>query len=177
MLTIRRASSEDAAEIAEAHVRSWQGAYRGLIPQDYLDGLDPAQRLAWWEQILASVDWSASGVLVAENDSGVAGFVSYGPARDDDKGQDPIGEIMAIYLAPVAWGQGLGRELMAAALAGLGAAGYAQATLWVLESNERARGFYDAAGFKPDGAVKEDESHGFVLREVRYRRSLPTVAV
>ncbi len=172
MATIRRATTDDAARIAEAHVRSWQGAYRGLIPQDYLDRLDPAQRLARWEEILASVNWSAGGVLVAEQDSCVAGFASFGPTRDNDEDPSLVGEVMAIYVVPAAWRTGLGRELMTASLAGLAAAGYAQATLWVLDSNDRARRFYEAAGFSSDGAVKEDESRGFVLRELRYRRSL-----
>jgi|SRR5271165_251091 len=170
MATIRPATIDDAARIATTHVRSWQDAYRGLIPREYLDRLDPAQRLAMWKQILA---YPAGGVLVAEDDSEVAGFASFGPARDDDQDPSLVGEIMAIYLAPAVWGKGLGRELMTAALAGLAAAGYAQVTLWVLDSNKRARGFYEAAGFRPDGSVKEDGSRGFVLREVRYRRRLP----
>ncbi|MGO8958184.1 MAG: N-acetyltransferase family protein [Streptosporangiaceae bacterium] len=172
-MTIRRATTDDAARIAEVHVRSWQGAYRGLIPQDYLDRLDLPPRVAMWGQILASVHWPAGGVLVAESGSRLAGFVSYGPTRDEDATQSIVGEIMAIYLVPAAWGNGLGRELMSAALAALATAGYAKATLWVLDSNERARRFYEAAGFGPDGAVREDDSRGFVLREVRYRRPLP----
>jgi len=32
---------------------------------------------------------------------------------------------------------------------------------------------YEAAGLRPDGAVKVDDSRGFALSEVRYRRSLP----
>jgi hypothetical protein len=31
---------------------------------------------------------------------------------------------------------------------------------------------YEAAGFSLDGAVKDDDSRGFVLREVRYRMLL-----
>ncbi len=170
MVTIRRATTADAAPIAEIHVGSWREAYRGLIPQEYLDGLDIPQRVVMWQQILASVRWPSGGVLVAEDDREVAGFVSFSPSGDDDKGRSPIGEIKAIYLAPTAWGKGLGRELMIAALAGLRAVGSAQATLWVLASNQRACRFYEAAGFKPDGAVKLDDSRGFVLREVRYRR-------
>jgi hypothetical protein len=46
MVTIRRATINDAARIAETHVRSWQSAYRGLFPQDYVDSLDRAQRQA-----------------------------------------------------------------------------------------------------------------------------------
>jgi hypothetical protein len=29
--------------VAEVHVRSWQAGYRGLIAQDFLDGLRPAE--------------------------------------------------------------------------------------------------------------------------------------
>ena len=117
------------------HVRSWQGAYAGLLPQDYLDKLDPANR------------------------------------ADGDPRQ--VGEIYAIYLHPRAWGTGLGRSLMTAALATLAVAGYTQATLWVLESNARARQFYTKGGWAQDGAVMQDDSRGFPISEVRYRRPLP----
>jgi hypothetical protein len=43
----------------------------------------------------------------------------------------------------------------------------------VLDSNARARRFYEAAGFSPDGGVKVDATRGFPLTEVRYRRPLP----
>ncbi len=173
MVTIRRGTINDAARIAETHVRSWQSAYRGLIPQDYLDSLDPAQRLAWRQQILASVNWAVGGVLVAEDESVLTGFADFGPTRDADGDPRLIGEIRAIYVAPAAWGLGHGRELMTAALAGLTAVGYAEATLWVLDGNERARRFYEAAGFGADGTAKEYEGLGFTLPEVRYRRLLP----
>ena len=41
---IRPATLADTEGIGLAHVRSWQSAYRGKMPQDYLDGLDPAVR-------------------------------------------------------------------------------------------------------------------------------------
>ena len=84
-----------------------------------------------------------------------------------------LGELAAIYLVPEAWGMGVGRQLMASALAALSDAGYDEALLWVLDTNSRARRFYEAAGWQADGAVKEDSSRGFVLNEIRYRRSLP----
>jgi hypothetical protein len=40
-MSIRLAQASDARAIAEVHVRSWQAAYRDLLPQEYLDGLDP----------------------------------------------------------------------------------------------------------------------------------------
>jgi hypothetical protein len=52
-------------------------------------------------------------------------------------------------------------------------AGFAEATLWVLDTNERARRFYAAGGWTLDEVTRQDDSHGFPIDEVRYRRSLP----
>lgn len=171
VMSIRPARMQDVPEIAGVHVRSWQAAYQGLLPQAYLDGLDPAQRIGQWEQSLSAADWSDRGTLVADAGGPLSGFVSYGPARDDDSGR--AGEIYAIYLVPAAWDQGIGRQLMTTALACLGEAGFDQVILWVLDSNARARRFYEAGGWLADGAAKRDDSFGVPMTEVRYRRSLP----
>jgi GNAT superfamily N-acetyltransferase len=172
-MDIRPARAGDAAQIAVVHVRSWQGAYRGLLPQEYLDGLDPAQRRIGWERALRETDWSRGGIVVAEDGGALAGFAGFGPTRDEDEDAGRVGEVEAIYLLPAAWGKGAGRQLMAAALTGLAGAGYGQATLWVLDSNVRARRFYEAGGWAADGARKQDGSRGFPLTELRYRRPLP----
>jgi ribosomal protein S18 acetylase RimI-like enzyme len=170
---VRRATPEDARGIAEVHVRSWQATYRGLIPQDYLDALDPARQLEARAQRIREVDWTKGGCLVAEDGDVLIGFVHFGATRDNDDGQESTGEVAAIYLASESWGKGIGRELMTAALAHLAEAGYAHVTLWVLDTNSRARSFYEKAGFAADGAVKVDDRGSFQLREVRYRRPLP----
>ena len=114
-----------------------------------------------------------AGLLVADAGGRVPGFVSYGPARDDDTDSRRTGEIYAIYLVPAAWDEGIGRQLMAAALDRLGKSGFDQVILWVLDSNARARRFYEAGGWRADGAEKRDEGFGVPMTEVRYRRSLP----
>lgn len=151
-------------------MRSWQAGYRGLVPQDYLDGLDPAARVDARRRSLQESDLPRSGTLVAD-DGRVVGFAHIGPARDEEAADD-VGEIWAIYLSPDAWGRGYGRELLSAALGQLARAGYRQVTLWVLDTNARARRFYEAAGFRSDGAVKVDDERGFPLTEIRYRRPL-----
>jgi GNAT superfamily N-acetyltransferase len=93
-------------------------------------------------------------------------------SRDTDTDPAQVGELMGLYLLPQAWGKGLGRVLMAAAVAHLAVASYSQSTLWVLESNARARRFYAKAGWIEDGAVKQDDRLGFAITEVRYRRRL-----
>jgi ribosomal protein S18 acetylase RimI-like enzyme len=169
---VRDARPADAEQIADVHVRSWQAAYHGLLPQEYLDRLDPADRLPRWRRTLDETDRTAGGVLVAVADGEVCGAAWFGPSCDPDADPEQVGELAGIYLLAEAWGQGLGRSLMATATERLAAAGYAQATLWVLESNARARRFYRRAGWTEDGAVKQDDRLGFPITEVRYRRRL-----
>jgi hypothetical protein len=47
-----------------------------------------------------------------------------------------------------------------------------QAALWVLEDNERARRFYEAAGWRADGTALEDTTGGASLNKSRDRRPL-----
>ncbi len=99
------------------------------------------------------------------------GFASAGPSRDDDAERGSIGELYAIYVLARWWGGGTGRRLQAEALAGLRDTGYREATLWVLDTNRRARAFYERTGWTPDGATKQEE-FGLPITEIRYRRSL-----
>ncbi len=170
---IRPATLADATGIGVTHVRSWQSAYQGLLPQEYLGRLDPAECGERWRQILGHTDWSLGGVLVLTAETGITGFAAYGPTRDEDEDPARTGELRAIYLLPEAWGTGRGEQLMTLALTRLAAAGYVTATLWVLDSNARARRFYATRGWAEDGAVKRDDRLGFPMAEVRYRRPLP----
>jgi len=43
-VTIRQATVEDAAIISFIGVTSWQAAYRGIVPDSYLDSLSVEQR-------------------------------------------------------------------------------------------------------------------------------------
>ena len=169
---IRPATPDDAEAIATVHVRAWQGAYRGLMPQDYLDRIDLIARVARWHEILAR----PSDVFVAETaDRTILGFTGLSPSRDEDGDPATTGEVQAIYLTPDAWGQGTGRQLMAAAVARLASKGYTRATLWVLGTNARARRFYEAAGWTTDGATKDDDRHGFPITEsATHGNSRPT---
>jgi len=169
---IRRATADDAAAIAVVHVRAWQAAYRGLLPQDHLDSLDPQRRAKMWAGILAAQDRPRAATVVATSGPDIVGFAGACPSRDDDADPLTVGEIPAIYLLATHWGTGLGRLLMRTALILLREGGYREATLWVLDTNERAQRFYRVGGWRPDGAVKQDTSHGIALNEVRYRRSV-----
>lgn len=171
-MLIRRAEPADARAIAAVHVRSWQAAYAGLMPQDHLDALTPAMRVPLWDRVLRGASSPRTEVLVAEVEGVVAGFAGFGPGRDEDVDPESVAEVSTLYSVPEVWGTGVGRGLVTAVLDALAPAGYAQVTLWVLDTNVRARRFYERAGWRPDGAVQRDESDGFPLTEVRYRRPL-----
>ena len=158
---VRAAVPDDAEGIAAVHVAAWQAAYAHVFPRERLARLDASRRAEHWREGIRS-GWQ---VLVAGD---VAGFVSYGPARE----VPDAGEIYAIYVHPESWGTGTGRALMAAAVERLREDGFPEAILWVLEDNPRARRFYEAAGWALDGATKEDEFLETSVREVRYRVSL-----
>ena len=160
-MLVRAAAPEDAEAIARVHVRAWQVAYADVFPPDRLAELDVAARARQWREGLEA-EWTA---LVTEDG---LGFASVGASRD----VEGEGELYAIYVDPDSWGAGHGRALMEAALASLRDDGFEQATLWVLEDNPRARRFYERAGWRLDGAAKEDEFLGTTVREVRYRTSL-----
>lgn len=169
----RPATPADADAIGLVHARSWQAACRGMLPREYLDRIDPAQRADRWRRVLAGDGAGRDGILVAEvPDGGIIGFVSFGATRDSDLDTGDTGEVYALYAAPASWGTGAGRALLSGAVAGLARVGYADAALWVLDSNDRARRFYARAGWAPDGAVKIEPGLGFDLTEVRYRRAL-----
>ncbi|MHB8296603.1 MAG: GNAT family N-acetyltransferase [Acidimicrobiales bacterium] len=123
--TIRPALASDAETIGLVHLRSWQAAYRGKFPQEFLDQLDPVQRADGWRRYFAEAPWERQAVIVVEVDSAVVGFANVGPSRDSDAKDE--GEVRAIYLLPERWGGGLGRDLMATATTELNELGSGEA--------------------------------------------------
>lgn len=166
---VRRGGLEDAAAIARVHVRTWQLAYRGLVPDDILDGLSVEQREVTWREMLSDTDGSPI-TFVAEREEHVVGFCALGvPSRDEDA-NERTAEVGAIYVDPSTWRAGVGRALMDAALDELRESDWREVTLWVFAENTGARAFYAHYGFQPDGAELLDESSG--QKELRLRVSL-----
>jgi GNAT superfamily N-acetyltransferase len=154
-------------------VRAWQYGYRGQMPDGFLDAMSIEDRQQSWRQGLQD-GATDRRVLVVEDplDRHVCGFTIVGIERFDGTTTPGEGEVFAINLEPEAWGQGIGAPLLTAAVEELRAWGSDVAVLWVLDTNARARRFYEREGWAPDGAEKTDEFGGLEVREVRYRRDL-----
>jgi GNAT superfamily N-acetyltransferase len=109
--------------------------------------------------------------LVADRDGELVGQTTFGTSRDHDA-PPTAGEVRSLFVRPAMWRGGVGSALLLRALEGLGAMGFAEATLWSFAANERANAFYERHCFTRDGSEQRDEVWAGLL-EVRYRRALP----
>jgi len=166
---LRRAEPNDNDEVATVHVRSWQAAYRGLLPDDYLDALKVSDRAGRYT--FGDVSSVAPVTTVAVDGQGICGFATTGPCRDVDASD--AGEVLAIHVDPDWWDHGVGRMLIRDARDRMAAQRFPDAVLWVLAGNERAKRFYRLDGWIPDGQRRHEAVHGVSVDELRYRRPLP----
>jgi ribosomal protein S18 acetylase RimI-like enzyme len=166
-MLLRAATPDDAMEVANVHVRSWQVAYRELMPADYLATLRPEDRAERYT--FGSTDPRQPSTIVAVDQGAVRGFATTGPSATAGR---PEGELFALYVDPPSWGLGVGRALITAAREHLSVQGFTEASLWVLVGNDRAERFYRADGWSPDGTRRFADVHGLVVDEVGYARRL-----
>ncbi|MCO4694346.1 GNAT family N-acetyltransferase [Streptomyces sp. RO-S4] len=168
---IRPMTADDCAGVAGIRVAGWRYAYRGLVPQAYLDGMDVAEEAGRQRARLAAGDGSVVDLVAEAEDGTLAGWAAYGPYRDGDVRTED-GELYALYVPPERIGQGLGRTLLTEVTGRCAAAGHRRVFLWVLRDNARARRFYTAAGYTADGTEEHFELAGIQVPEVRYVREL-----
>lgn len=158
----RWAVAGDAPALAEVHVESWQHAYKGVFPDEFLRSLDRDRREEWWRRFIT--DGARVHVI---GDGRVVGFCHAGVS--DEAGW---GEIFAIYLHPDHWGLGLGRELLLAGQRTITESGLTRALLWVLEDNQRGRAFYERQGWRVGKPFRVEEIGGTQVTELRYEIDL-----
>ena len=168
--SVRPAIARDAKAIAEIHVATWQAAYEGVMPNDYLKSMTVEKRLAYWRE---AIEFSDPQILVATESDRVVGFVGFDRSRDAGT-KSVVGEIWALYVSPEHWRQGAGLALWDGARDGLKEEGCTQVTLWVLLQNEHALRFFEqAAGFKRDMPSLKTVAFGSIkLEEIRLKRLL-----
>ena len=155
--------TDSRLEISRIYEESWKTAYRGIVPQAYLDGI-PAGR---WAEALDRAGWDT---LVLTEGERLIGTSSVCASRWPD--WPGFGEVVSLYLLPESMGKGYGKALLAAAVRRLAEQGFQDALLWVLEESRRARRFYERAGFTLAGDVMDGEIGGKPLREVLYLRHI-----
>ena len=169
-IRVRAATEDDAARLAEVHVAAWRAAYRGVMTDEYLDGLDVGRAAsAWRRNILEPGEGTIH--LVVQSGHEVVGFAILGPAAGDS---DPeTGQLHAINVHPDCWARGAGSILFAAAEQKFVELGYRRAFLWVEKSNNRAISFYSNRRWLDDGGTLEDTRFDPPVAENRHSRTFP----
>lgn len=168
-IQLHRATPEDAAALAAVEVRCWRVAYRGFMPDAFLNALSEAEKAETWrENLLKHGPSGRKRVCVALRAARICGFVRVGPLTDAGE----IGLIYLLYVLPEQWRCGVGTALMQAGMHELRDLGMREATLWVLRDNLRARRFYEHLGWMPDGRAMSENYGGCRLEALGYRRSV-----
>jgi ribosomal protein S18 acetylase RimI-like enzyme len=165
--TIRRAGPADAEGITRVHIESWRSSYRGLLPGDYLEGLDFEERLEGWREGLSR---PGAAVFVAVEPEGgrIVGLCAVGRNRAVPESLPGYrGELYAIYLLEEVKRRGVGRALFQRGTDWLREQGLAPFVLWVLKDNTAARGFYERLGGRL-GGEQSIEIAGRAWPEVAY---------
>ena len=153
------AHSDDRLAISKIYEESWKYAYKGFIPQKYLDSIPEGR----WSKNFDIPGWKT---LVCIVDGKYIGTSSFCKSRFD---QFPdFGEIISIYFLPEYMGKGYGKKLLEASILELNKMGFNELFLWVLDDNITAKKFYDHLGFLQTEDYLDATIGGKDLREVRF---------
>lgn len=140
---LRALRPDDAGAIAALHAASWRSAYRGILPDDFLDhGLAEDRQAVWRARLQAAPHAAAFGTVAEHPEGRLIGFV-YAV-----KDEDPVWGTFVdnLHVHPNAKGGGLGRQLLRAVVRQLGPGPTRPLYLWVLDANEPAKRFYARLG-------------------------------
>ena len=145
---IAPATQDEITILATLHLEGWHSAYAGAVDQEFLDSMSVHEREVGWEKWLTNPDINAAIVYVQDHP---VGFVAYGKVETMPPGQSTIrpqytSEILAIYILPDYWKQGIGKELMSYAAEKLKEDRHSGMCLWVLDKNKNACSFYEKIG-------------------------------
>jgi GNAT superfamily N-acetyltransferase len=171
---IRPARIEDAEALGTIEAASYLDTYRGIMPASVLARVQPERMIERVRPRLAALAESppeeAMRLWVVEVDGDVRGYATTEPATDQFLPPPPgAGELESLYLHPSAIGQGLGRALLEHAVDDLRSRGFDLLVLWAFEQNERARRFYERAGWTLDVTGEHWVLDDVPVPIVRYR--------
>ncbi len=166
-LRIKKSTLDDTDILGQIHARSWQHAYKDIIPDSVLAEITAQKRATRFKK--AMLESGEKNYLLLANNQPV-GFTSIGRSRDDDL-SDNIGEIWGIYLDPDHWRKGYGSKLLNWAEAELKSRGYKSISLWVLKDNHQARNFYEKHNYHKEGRGETITIGNKDLEKVRYIKS------
>ena len=148
-IVVRLATSCDASDVAEVHMRSWEAAYKDIIPADFIREKN-AGRPALWENILGNDNTTQ---YIIKKNGNTVGMMGMSVSQDEDV-DDGTYELTGLYLLPEYFYQGIGTRAMEVAFEKAQNLEMKDMTVWLLENNHNAKRFYEKCGFVHDKRMK-----------------------
>ena len=145
-LRIRIANIDDAASMSFIHAKSWQKAYQGLLPDEYLNGIKDDR---WVNMIISGLKDKSMKAWIASAEDKIIACACIGDSRYPTYAHQL--ELISIYVLPEYWHSGAGSLLMNKVLEYAAANDYNEVGLWVLMGNKQAIKFYEKFGFAYNG--------------------------
>jgi len=167
-IIIRIATPTDAPAMAEVYMRSWEAAYKGFIPADYISE-KRGKSVPDMKRLLADESLSPYQYVIIL-DKSIVGILTVAYARDEDAGENCY-ELWGVYLHPEYFRRGIGSLAMEFAYEKARCLGKTEIILWVFEKNEDSIKFYEKCGFSADGCRKTIIC-GKPLAAIRMRKKL-----
>jgi GNAT superfamily N-acetyltransferase len=165
-ITIRLAKPDDALDIAEVQMRSWEVAYKDIIPMEYIKAKN-ATRHELYQRIITNENTTQHVIQVDDKTVGIMGI---GEPKDDDV-DDSYYELYVIYLHPDYFRKGIGTQAVNFAFEKARNLGKRFMNVWVLAENYNSINFYKKYGFVADGKTHTRE-YGKVMGSIRMRKEL-----
>lgn len=164
-ITIRLAVPSDAPDMAEVHMRSWEVAYKGILPDAYIREKN-ATRHDLYARVITEENETS---YVIQYGGKTIGIMCVAPPQD--KELTDCHELHYLYLHPDYFRRGIGTQAMEFACNIARSLGKTGLVLWVLENNTNSIEFYKKCGFASDGGSWE-RNFDKPLRSIRMRKEL-----
>lgn len=142
MIEFRRASQCDASLIAQTRQKVWAATYRGIYPDEMIDGFDLVQHTQRESDRLRNPNYHCFMVMDGPE---CAGYFAFGTIREGIW-KNYIFRLHSLYLLPRYQGRGLGRKIFSLVQENCLAYGKGRMYLDCHPANEKALGFYRRMG-------------------------------
>ena len=138
-MNIREYRESDRQEIAKIYTGNWQKTYRGLLPDAFLEKMNPEDAAVKWNDY---VRIPGQGIFVAEESGTVAGFAAYRPDENDEHAL----YLDSLHVAEEMRGQGTGTALIRTVGRYAANNNYVRMTIRIVRGNDAARALYCKLG-------------------------------
>jgi GNAT superfamily N-acetyltransferase len=176
---VRPANPDDAGEIARIQLTTWRHAYRRILPQHIVEGIDEAWVTRRWQtsiedppsprhRVLVAVEQAQQAYLVGFVATGEVDETSLAPDEDAEALLRPDVAAVTDLLVEPRWGRrGHGSRLLAASAEMWRTDGFSTAVAWSFEADTAMRAFLISAGWELDGASRALDVDDLLVPQLR----------